>query len=253
MRVIIHGLGRLGGAIAQLAASEGVAVICAVDSREPGARKADFPVFASLGDCDKPADVIIDSSHAEAVPGLVKSAVKLKMPLVICTTGLSESSLQAVTDAAAHIPILLSSNMSLGVNLLSKLVADAAKTLANAGFDIEIIEAHHNQKLDAPSGTALLLANSINASCGGKFKYVFDRSGYLQKRCSDEIGISAIRGGTIVGEHSVIFAGGDEIVEISHRALSRDIFAKGALAAAKFLKGRPAGLYSMNDLISRKD
>jgi len=240
-RIIIHGLGRLGQAVANLA---GDSVVAAVDK---AAVSADFPVYQSLASCTEQGDVIIDCSHAEAVAELVANA---DLPLVICTTGLSGQSLAAIADAAKSIPILLSSNMSLGVNVVSKLAAQAAQMLDGAGFDIEIIEAHHNQKLDAPSGTAMLLANAINDAMGGKFKYVYDRSQYLQKREADEIGISAIRGGGIVGEHSVILAGQGEIIEISHRALSRDIFAQGALTAANFIKNKPAGLYTMEDLIS---
>jgi 4-hydroxy-tetrahydrodipicolinate reductase len=237
MEIIIHGFGRLGRAIAQLASDMRATVVATVDKDAP------------LDDCTAPANVIIDSSHADAVSGVVKYAVLRKIPLVICTTGLSDDTLNEIAAAAELVPILLSSNMSLGVNLQSKLAAIATQTLAKSGFDIEIIEAHHNQKLDAPSGTAFLLANSINAAADGKFKFVYDRSQYLQKREADEIGISAIRGGTIVGEHSVIFAGPDEIVEITHRALSREIFARGALRAAKFIADKPAKLYTINDLL----
>jgi len=240
-KIIIHGLGRLGLACVDVC---GDGVVAAVDVN---ASSDSFPVFKSLEKCDVLADVIIDCSHADAVSSLIENA---KLPLVICTTGLSGATLAQVAEASKNIPILLSANMSLGVNVISKLAAQAAKTLNAAGFDIEIIEAHHNQKLDAPSGTAVLLADAINEALGGKMKYVYDRSTYLQKRGADEIGMSAIRGGSIVGEHTVILAGQGEVVEITHRALSREIFARGAVAAAEFIKNKPAGLYTMDDLIS---
>lgn len=239
-RIIIHGLGRLGQAVAHLAEENVVAAIDAQPSRQ------NFPVFSSLEECNVQADVVIDCSHADAVLGLVKTS---KLPIVICTTGLNGETLTAISDNAKRVPILLSSNMSLGINLISKLAAQAAGTLDKAGFDIEIIESHHNQKLDAPSGTALLLADAINSAMGNKFKYVHDRSQYLQKREANEIGISAIRGGGIVGEHTVILAGAGEVVEITHRAISRDVFAHGAIAAAEFLKNKPARLYTMDDLL----
>jgi len=240
-RIIIHGLGRLGQAVADVC---GDAVVAAVDTTSIS---GNFPVFKDLDKCDVSADVIIDCSHADAVSSLIRNA---SLPLVICTTGLSGATLAAVASAAKNIPILLSANMSLGVNVISKLAADAAAVLNPAGFDVEIIEAHHNQKLDAPSGTAALLADSINKALGGKMKYVYDRSQYLQKRKENEIGMPAIRGGSIVGEHTVILAGQGEVVEITHRALSREIFARGAAAAAEFIKNKPAGLYTMDDLIS---
>ena len=147
------------------------------------------------------------------------------------------------------MPVLKSANMSLGVNLLLKLLKDAAKVLGNAGYDIELVERHHNQKVDAPSGTALALADSINEALGGAYHYVYDRSQVRQKRDSREIGISAVRGGTIVGEHEVIFAGTDEVIEVKHTAYSRNVFAKGAVEAAKFLKGKTPGMYDMGDVI----
>ena len=147
------------------------------------------------------------------------------------------------------IPILKSANMSLGINLLLKLLKDAARVLAPAGFDIELVEKHHNQKLDAPSGTALALADSVNDALGGEYTYIYDRSQVRKKRDSKEIGISAVRGGTIVGEHEVIFAGTDEVIEFKHTAYSRSVFGKGAIEAAKFLAGKEAGMYDMSDVI----
>ncbi|MCL2575943.1 MAG: 4-hydroxy-tetrahydrodipicolinate reductase [Defluviitaleaceae bacterium] len=246
MKLIINGLGRLGLAIAQLAIAQDLEVVAAVDSEKKAARG--FEIFEKLENCPQ-ADIIIDSSHAKAVPQLLIDAEKLQIPLVICTTGLSQETLAQIQKTAENLPIFLSSNMSLGVNLISKLSATAAKALDGANFDIEIVETHHNQKLDAPSGTALLLAQSINASADGKYKFVYDRSQYMQKRCPDEIGISAIRGGSIVGEHTVIFAGPDEVIEITHKAASREIFARGALKAVRFMMDKKPGLYTMDDLL----
>ncbi|MCL2350763.1 MAG: 4-hydroxy-tetrahydrodipicolinate reductase [Defluviitaleaceae bacterium] len=248
LNVIIHGFGQLGKATAQLAGASGMAVVAAIDTSADASMP--FPVFKSLDECKMQADVIIDCSHAAAVSALVDAAAEREIPLVICTTGLDEKTLKNIEEKSGTFPIFLSSNMSLGVNLVSKLAADATTVLDGAGFDIEIIEAHHNKKMDAPSGTAIMLAKSINDAANGKFNYVHDRSKVFQKRGENEIGISAIRGGTIVGEHTIIFAGQDEIIEITHKAASRDIFAKGALAAARFIKNKPAGLYNMNNLLN---
>ena len=168
---------------------------------------------------------------------------------MICTTGMSAEVEAAIVKAAEKVAVLRSANMSLGVNLLSALLRRASRLLYDADFDIEITEKHHNQKIDAPSGTALLLADSVNAAMKGKMRYVHDRSQSHKKRDRDELGIHALRGGTIVGEHSVIFAGLDEVVEFTHIAHSRNVFATGALKSAQFLIGKPPGLYSMQDLI----
>ncbi|MCL2753700.1 MAG: 4-hydroxy-tetrahydrodipicolinate reductase [Defluviitaleaceae bacterium] len=247
MRIVIHGLGRLGLAIAELATEQKLDVVAGIDIKKKDAKN--FEVFENFENCPK-ADVIVDSSHADAIPQLLENAQGLNIPLVICTTGLSQDTLAQIQKTAETLPIFLSSNMSLGVNLVSKLAQTATKALDGANFDIEIIEAHHNQKLDAPSGTGLLLAQSINAAADGKYKFVFDRSHALQKRCPDEIGISAIRGGTIVGEHTIIFAGPDEVIEITHKAASREIFARGALKAAQFIAEKKPGLYTMDDLLN---
>ena len=168
---------------------------------------------------------------------------------MLCTTGLSEEQLQKIQEVSGKTAILKSANMSLGVNLLMKLLKEATGVLAAAGFDIEIVEKHHNQKLDAPSGTALALADVINKELDNAYEYVYDRSTRREKRPVKEIGISAVRGGTIVGDHDVIFAGTDEVITLSHRAYSREVFAKGALQAAKFLSGKPAGLYDMGQVV----
>ena len=177
-------------------------------------------------------------------------AVEKKLPVVLCTTGLSTEQLDKMREASKTTPILKSANMSLGINTIMKLLKDASNVFVPAGFDVEIVEHHHNQKLDAPSGTALALADSINEACGGQFEYVYDRSDRMQKRDKKELGISAVRAGTIPGTHEIIFAGHDEYIEIKHVAYSRSIFANGAISAAKFLSGKPAGIYDMSDVIA---
>ena len=196
------------------------------------------------------ADAVIDFSAAAAVDALLAYCVERQIPCVLCTTGLSEEQLARVKEASARVAVLKSANMSLGINMLLKLLKDATAILAPAGFDIEIVEKHHNQKVDAPSGTALALADSINEELDNAYRYVYDRSQVREKRTRQEIGISAVRGGTIVGDHDVIFAGADEVITFSHRAYSKAVFGKGAIQAAKFLAGRPAGLYDMSDVIN---
>ena len=168
---------------------------------------------------------------------------------MLCTTGLSEGQLQKVAEASKKTAVLKSANMSLGINLLLKLLQDAAKVLGPAGYDVELVERHHNQKLDAPSGTALALADSVNQALNNEYHYVYDRSQIRQKREKKEIGISAVRGGTIVGDHEVIFAGTDEVIEFKHTAYSRSVFAKGAVEAGKFLAGKAPGMYDMGDVV----
>ena len=174
------------------------------------------------------------------------------MPVVLCTTGLSEEQLVKVKETAEKTAVLKSANMSLGINMLLKLLKEATAVLAPAGFDVEVVEKHHRRKVDAPSGTALALADSVNEELGGEYEYVYDRSQRRQPRPKKEIGISAVRGGSIVGEHDVIFAGEDEVITFSHTAYSRAVFGKGAIEAAKFLKGRKAGLYDMSHVIEGK-
>ena len=206
--------------------------------------------FTSMFDVSpEEADAIIDFSNAAAVDGLLDYCVEKQVPVVLCTTGLSEEQLKKVEETSKKVAVLKSANMSLGVNMLLKLLQDAAKVLAPAGFDIEIVEKHHNQKVDAPSGTALAMADSINEALDNEYRYTYDRSQVREKREKKEIGISAVRGGTIVGEHEVIFAGEDEVIEFKHTAYSKAVFAKGAVEAGKFLKGKGAGLYDMSDVI----
>ena len=246
--VLLHGCnGRMGQIITETAAQDPQIRIGAGVDAFTGRENA-YPVFPTLEACTVPCDVIIDFSNAKAADHLIAYAADKKLPLVLCTTGLSEAQLSAVNEAAARTPILRSANMSLGVNLLLKLVAEASRVLYPAGFDIEIVEKHHNQKLDAPSGTALALADAANSAVSDQLNYVTSRSDVRKKRDKAEIGISSVRGGSIVGEHDVIFAGPDEVITIEHEAFSRAIFAKGAIAAAKFLAGKPAGRYEMKDI-----
>ena len=208
-----------------------------------------FPVFDDIRKIDIEADAIIDFASVKAVDNLLDFIEEKKIPAVICTTGLGEKQIERINELAKSSAILRSANMSLGINTLSKVLAQIAPTLRAAGFDIEIVEAHHRRKLDAPSGTAILLADAVNENMEEKLSYTYDRSERHEPRRADEIGLSAVRGGTIVGDHDVIFAGEDEVITFSHRAYSRKIFANGAISAAKFLQGKTAGLYDMSDVI----
>lgn len=249
VRIIMHGCnGKMGQVITGLVADDPntqiVAGIDIADNRDNG-----YPVFTDIKKCDVAADVIVDFAAAAAVDALLDYSVEKQIPVVLCTTGLSDEQLARVKESSKKVAILKSANMSLGINTLMKLLKDAANVFAPAGYDIEIVEKHHNQKVDAPSGTAIALADSINEARGGEYEYVYDRSQVRKKRDKKELGISAVRGGTIVGEHEVIFAGIDEVIEFKHTAYSKSVFAKGAVEAAKFLAGKPAGMYDMADVI----
>lgn len=248
-RVIMHGCnGKMGQMIAGLVAQdEEISIVAGVDVYDEG--KNDFPVFAKIGDCDVEADAVIDFCNPAAIEALMAYCVEKQVPCVVCTTGLSEEQIACVTKTSEKVAILRSANMSLGINMLLKLLKEATAVLAPAGFDIEIVEKHHNLKLDAPSGTALALGDSINEELNNEYEYVYDRSTRRQQRPKKEIGFSAVRGGTIVGEHDVIFAGADEVVTFSHTAYSKAVFGKGAIQAAKFLKGKTPGLYDMSQVI----
>ena len=250
IRVIMHGCnGKMGKNIVNLLANDTQAqVVAGIDGFDEG--KNPFPVFSSITECTVEADVIIDFSIASAVDALLDYCVEKKVPCVLCTTGLSEEQLQKMKEAAEKVAILKSANMSLGINMLLKLVKEATAVLAPAGFDIEIVEKHHNLKVDAPSGTAIALADSINEVLNNTYEYVYDRSQTREKRKTNEIGISAVRGGTIVGDHDVIFAGEDEVITISHSAASKCVFAAGAIRAAKWLPGKAPGRYEMKDLLA---
>ena len=243
VKILMHGCnGKMGRMITEIVKNEEDAVIAAGVDKFTGIPN-DYPVFEEITQCD------VDFSNAGAVDELLDYCVKKSLPVVLCTTGLSDEQLKKVDECSEKIAVLKSANMSMGINLLLKLLKDAAKVLAPAGYDIELVEKHHNQKLDAPSGTALALADSINEAMGNEYEYVYDRSQVRKKRDAKEIGISAVRAGTIVGEHEVIFAGTDEVIEFKHTAYSRSVFAKGAVEAGKFLAGQPAGMYDMGDVI----
>lgn len=249
VKIIMHGCnGKMGQVITDMVKNDDTAEIVAgidvVDNRDNG-----YPVFTDIDACDVPADVIIDFAAAVAVDKLLDYSVKHKIPVVLCTTGLSEAQIAKVEEASRKVAVLRSANMSLGINTLMKLLREAANIFAPAGYDIEIVEKHHNQKVDAPSGTAIALADSINEARNNEYEYVYDRSQVRKKRDKKELGISAVRGGTIVGEHEVIFAGVDEVIEFKHTAYSKSVFAKGAVEAGKYLAGKSAGLYNMSDVI----
>lgn len=239
--------GRMGQVITRIASGrEDLKIVAGCDINDIS--KSGYPVFKEIGNCNVKADVIVDFSNPEALIGTLEYAAARKLPIVVATTGLSQQHQKLLENTAKTVPVFYSVNMSLGVNLLIDLVKKAARILSDH-FDIEIIEKHHNQKLDAPSGTALVIADAINGALKEKHEYIYDRHSRRKKRSKTEIGIHAVRGGTIVGEHSVIFAGNDEIIEINHSAMSRDIFGQGALHAANFIIGKKSGMYCMNDII----
>ena len=249
VKVILNGAsGAMGKVVADLiSADPDMEVVVGVDRRSD--MDAAFPIMDNINKVNVAADVVIDFSSVEAADELLDFIEQKKIPAVICTTGLSDTQIDRINELSSVSPILRSANMSLGINILSKVLAEVAPKLKKAGFDIEIVEAHHRRKLDAPSGTALLLADSINSSMDEKLEYTYDRSDRHEPRRENEIGISSVRGGTIVGDHDVIFAGEDEVISFNHRAYSRKIFANGAIAAAKFLLGESNGLYDMSDVI----
>ena len=249
VKILMHGCnGKMGRIITELVKNdENAEIVAGVDTYTQVPN--DYPVFDSLDKCNVEADVVVDFSTAAAMDALLDYCAAKKVPVVLCSTGLSQEQLEKVKETSEKTAVLKSANMSLGINLLLKLLQNAAKVLAPAGYDIELVEKHHNQKLDAPSGTALALADSINEALGGEYRYVYDRSQVRQKRDKKEIGISALRGGTIVGEHEVLFAGTDEVIEFKHTAYSRSVFGKGAIEAAKFLAGKEPGMYDMSDVI----
>ena len=250
VKIIMHGCnGHMGQVISGIVEKDPDAeIVAGIDIADQG--KNSYPVFTDIDACQVEADAIIDFSSAKATDKLLEYSAARQIPVVLCSTGLSEEQLAKVEETSKKVAVLKSANMSLGINTLLKLVQDAARVLATAGFDMEIVEKHHRLKVDAPSGTALALADSINEAMDNKYHYVYDRSQKREKRDDKEIGISAVRGGTIVGEHEIIFAGQDEVIEFKHTAYSKAIFGKGAVEAAKFLAGKPAGRYDMSDVIS---
>ena len=241
--------GKMGRVISQLVKEdESAKIVAGVDIS--GEQLDTYPVFTKITECNVEADAVIDFSAPAALDDILSVGIAKNLPLVLCTTGYNEEQLAKINEAAEKVAVLRSANMSLGINLLLGLVQAAAKVLSEANFDIELVEKHHNQKVDAPSGTALALADAINEALQNEYTYKYDRSAERVKRDKKEIGISAVRGGTIVGEHEVIFAGTDEVIEFKHTAYSKAIFGKGAVSAAKFLAGKPAGMYSMKDVIN---
>ena len=249
VKIIMHGCnGHMGQVISGIVEKDPDAeIVAGIDIADQG--KNSYPVFTDIDACQVEADAIIDFSSAKATDKLLEYSAARQIPVVLCSTGLSQEQLAKVEETSRKVAVLKSANMSLGINTLLKRVQDAAKVLAAAGFDMEIVEKHHRLKLDAPSGTALALADSINEAMDNQYHYVYDRSQKREKRDDKEIGISAVRGGTIVGEHEIIFAGQDEVIEFKHTAYSKAIFGKGAVEAAKFLAGKPAGRYDMSDVI----
>ena len=241
--------GRMGHVISDIVAGrDGMEIVAGFDINT--AKYADFPVFADPFEFNGTCDVIIDFSNASSTEHLLSYCEKHGTPIIICTTGHSTEQLQSIREASAKFPVFRSGNMSLGINLMTELLRKSAAVLGDK-YDVEIIEKHHNQKLDAPSGTALMLADAVAEALPYDAEYVYDRHERRAKRPAHEIGISAIRGGTIVGEHSVLFCGRDEIIEIKHTALSREVFAVGAVAAAAFLPAcQKPGMSDMSDVIA---
>lgn len=249
LRIILSGCGgAMGQTVASCAAaSDNYEIVSGIDVKETAG--SSFPVFPHPDEVTTEADVLIDFSNPALLESLLTFGIRRNLPLVLCTTGYTKEQTARIKAASEQIPVFSSGNMSLGVNLLIALSKKAAKVLGSS-FDIEIIEKHHNRKLDAPSGTALMIADGVSESLGKEMHYVYDRHSQRKPRESSEIGIHSVRGGTIVGEHDVIFAGPHEVLTLSHSAQSRDIFALGALNAAGFLVNKGKGLYSMSDLLN---
>lgn len=249
IRLIVCGCnGKMGRAITACVKDRCDCEIVAGFDRNTDAT-AGFPVYANPQNCDIEADVIIDFSHPSALPSVLRYAEEHNMGAVIATTGLSEDDRLLIQNTTSRVPLFFSANMSLGVSLLAELAKKAASILGGS-FDVEIIEKHHNQKIDAPSGTALMLADAVAEGLPYSPKSVYDRHAVREKRDPHEIGFSSVRGGTIVGEHEILFAGHDECITLSHTAMSKEIFAAGAVSAAQFLYQKPAGLYTMKDLMA---
>ncbi len=245
--IILSGcMGRMGKAITEIVSeAENAQIVCGFDTLDGN---CGYPVYCDYASLSVDADVIIDFSHPSNLTNLLTFAKKNKLPVVMATTGLSQEQKAELLEASREIPVFFSANMSLGINLLIRLAKQAAKALEGS-FDIEIIEKHHNKKLDAPSGTALAIADGIKEALSEEPEYIYERQSVRRARAKNEIGLHAVRGGTIVGEHDVLFAGPDEVITLSHSAQSRAVFAQGAVRAALFLKGKPANLYSMDDLL----
>lgn len=239
--------GKMGRVITEIVkCDEYINIVCGIDIDTT--KNYDYEVYNAPSGFTGKADVIIDFSHPSAFYPLMEYAKKSNTPIVVATTGLSKEQIEEIKESSNVIPVFYSANMSIGVNLIIDLAKKATKLLSDK-FDIEIVEKHHNQKIDAPSGTALAIADAINEELNNSYEYVYDRHSIRKKRSKTEIGIHAVRGGTIVGEHDVIFAGNNEVVTLSHLATSKEIFAEGAVKAAKYLAEKKPGLYNMDSLI----
>lgn len=249
MDILLHGCnGRMGQVITRIASEDNeINIVCGIDINIDKS-VCSYPVYSTFQEITQKADVLIDFSNHTCIDNILEYGLKNKLPLVICTTGFTPEEKNKILAASKQIPILHSANMSIGINLLLSLVSHAASVLYE-DFDMEIVERHHNQKLDAPSGTALMIADAMNESFSERYEYSYGRHSKTQKREKKEIGIHAVRGGGIVGDHEIIFAGGGEVIEISHSAISRDVFAYGAIRAARFITKRNPGLYSMKDVM----
>ena len=246
MKVIINGYsGTMGQVLTKCVADdEELELVAGISPKQHDVDG--FNTYSSFADVKEDSDVVIDFSNPLALDGILEYCLKTKTPVVLATTGYNDEEMEKIHEAAKQIPVFLSFNMSLGVNILLKLVKEAAKNLAN--FDIEIIEKHHNKKVDSPSGTAVMIANAVK-EIREQSEFIYGRHGRTGKRQQNEVGIHAVRGGTIVGEHSAIFAGNDEILEINHSARSKNVFAEGAIAAAKYLVNQEPGFYNMDDML----
>lgn len=249
IKIIMNGCnGKMGQVISRLVDEDSeVEIVCGVDINTQ--QMNGYPVVASIEEFAGEADVVIDFSHPSCLNSILNYCKRTNTPVILATTGFSSEDKASFTEAANEIPVFFSANMSLGINLLISLAKQAAKLL-EGNFDIEIVERHHNKKIDAPSGTALAIADAIDETLSYPAEYVFDRHNVRRQRKATEIGISAVRGGTIVGDHDIIFAGNDEVIELSHHAASKEIFAVGAIKAAKFMVGKPSGMYNMDMLVS---
>lgn len=245
--VIMGACGKMGRVIADIISSRNDCEVIAGVDLNP-VKYSDFTVYKTLGELPSAPDVIVDFTHPSALDGILSYALTNGVALVLATTGYDPSQIEKIRSAALQIPVFFTANMSLGINLLSELAKKAASVLGEQ-FDVEIVERHHNQKIDAPSGTALMLADSINSARGGVYSYTYDRHSERRKRDPKEIGIHSVRGGTIVGDHEIIFAGRDEVITLSHSAASKEVFAVGAVNAAVFVAKKSAGLYAMGDMI----
>lgn len=248
-KIIMNGCnGKMGQVISRLVSEDDSCEIVAGFDVNDNIENT-YPVFTNADDFTGDADVVIDFSHPSALTNILNYCKKRNLPVILATTGFSDEQKKEFNDASKEIPVFFSANMSLGINLLIDLAKKATKLL-EGNFDIEIVERHHNQKIDAPSGTALAIADAIDETLSFPAEYVYDRHAVRKKRKKTEIGLHAVRGGTIVGDHEVIFAGTDEVIELKHSAHSKEVFAVGAIKAAKFMTDKPAGMYNMNDLIS---